>query len=804
MLKPTSKSSPLSDNQHEVTKKKPTRPVLYKRAHSASPVAPRPRDPSQIKKLAKYRRCQSLSPANQMLKVSFDPLEYTQQTASTPLDNTNKGTTRNNIYQEPEKDIVMPKCIISKTMRVLATRKREFLKLKKNLIAQQNSLLAQYAALKEMELHVGATDEALSEIRIITLKGWAAHDILLLLRDDVNLPWASDISGVLGPQVLQQLVAQLNPIPEEVVGMGAELMIRRMELLNLLRCKHRSDRATYITNLEWKAKNMDFDAETETLQRMVAGVAENIKAKITYSLDLAKIPWIDRDSFTKKIQRLQKENTVLQHKVEELSKKNNDDTKVVSEAIKPETNTQHQALMEELNKERAARDSLKEVVSAAESMLRVARARNATLERQLKDSQTSLEAARRKYKDLEQLYRHRESNYDARSKKLVEVTKTGEITIETLSRQRDALELRVKELREQAELTERAIAARQTEERARIDTLQAKEKEKAASEERVAEFKGRIMELEEQLNNLRERSTRLVDLERRRCLEYIPSRECEPSDKETEIWKELQSTRVALSRAEEEIRRRKADKESFLNSLSRIAQEEGADKNDKMAAELLRREQKIIKLQHVVDEQRENERIMEQSMTEYENQLAALRLEVKRLRNYECYTKEISYQELQTEVLELHMQVEQLTRERATLVNAAASRALMLERHERSADLFAKVTRARRELAAFLEGGADPPAIDNNMHAEISRSLTSVCARAADTWSALRAERARVLHLESAVLAQSLQLEKQGRVRTQLERRKTLLEREIVRTRHAVSTPRITNNPSLIQAYFSN
>lgn len=37
-------------------------------------------------------------------------------------------------------------------------------------------------------------------------------------------------------------------------------------------------------------------------------------------------------------------------------------------------------------------------------------------------------------------------------------------------------------------------------------------------------------------------------------------------------------------------------------------------------------------------------------MTQYENQLAALRLEIKRLRNYDCYTKEISYQELQTEV----------------------------------------------------------------------------------------------------------------------------------------------------------
>lgn len=37
-------------------------------------------------------------------------------------------------------------------------------------------------------------------------------------------------------------------------------------------------------------------------------------------------------------------------------------------------------------------------------------------------------------------------------------------------------------------------------------------------------------------------------------------------------------------------------------------------------------------------------------MTQYENQLAALRLEVKRLRNYDGYAKEVPYQELHTEV----------------------------------------------------------------------------------------------------------------------------------------------------------
>ncbi|CAH0628984.1 unnamed protein product [Chrysodeixis includens] len=798
---------------NDTTPKKRTIRTVSKRAHSASPLAYRPKSPHHPKKAAE-RRCQSLSPCARK-KASIEHMGPASASAPEamlpPFTISGKS--------EPEKDMVMPQCVLAKVMRVLATKKREFLKMRKSLTLQQNTLLENYAQLKELESRAGLTnsDDSLGEVRILSVSGWPAHDLLLLIRDDLEMTLHSEISGMFGPHVLQQITSQLNPIPEEVLAMSAEIMARRIELLNLLRGKHRTDRATYLTvsnqrNLEWKTKNTEFDHETEKLHRLVAGTTENLKAKINYSLELAKIPWVDRETMMKKIERLQKENMILQHKLDEVSKKESpEDPKEVGQLSDALPN--YQGVTEELSKERAAREALKEVVAAAESMLRVARARIATLERQLKDTRTELEAARKKHKDLEQLYRHRESSYDARSKKLIEVSKTGEITIETLSRQRDALELRVKELREQAEQAERAAVAKEAEQRARAESLQAKvaeqisaqEKIKAATEGRVMELDAKVKELEEQIQTLRERSVRLVDMERRRCLEYVPSKESEPSDRETEIWKELQVTRVALSHVEEELRQSRADKDTFLNSLSRIAQGEGTDSvQEKIATELLDREQKIVKLQHVIEEQRENEKLMEQSMTQYENQLAALRLEVKRLRNYDSYAKEVSYQELHTELLELHMQVETLSRERTALVTAAASRALMLERHERSADLFARMVRARRDLAALLDGRTEPPPLDDTAHAEVSRSLSSVCASAADTWTALRAERARVLRLESAVLAQSLQLEREGRVRTQLERRRAMLEREILRTQEGASDVTILNsnkNPSLIRTF---
>ncbi|XP_052751538.1 rho-associated protein kinase 2-like [Galleria mellonella] len=785
-----------------------------KRGHSISPIGARLRGSIYPNKAALERRCQSLSPSRETPRKLLDKQKISP--ASAP------GSTNiqkcHNIQPDPEQDKepVLPQCVLNKMMRILATKKREFVKLRKSVLSQQNALLEHYASLKEMEYRAGASnEESLGEVRVLSVTGWPAHDLLLLVRDDLQLPLTSDINGLFGPQIMQQLHAQLNSIPDEVLGVGAEIMARRIDLLNLLRCKLRNDRSTYLTNLEWKTKNTEFDHDTEKLHSMVAGLAENLKAKINYSLELAKIPWIDRDTMVKKIDRLQKENLILQNKIEEITKKENEECK---ETEVLNATLTYQTLSEELSKERAAREALKEVVSAAESMLRVARARIATLERQLKETSAELETACRKHKDLEQLvnrlalehsqktYRHRETSYDARSKKLIEVSKTGEMTIEALSRQRDALELRVKELREQAEMAERAAEIREAEQRARGDSLQAKvaeqEKNRAAAEARVVELSERVKELEEQIQSLRERSVKLVDMERRRCLEYLPSKENEPSDRETEIWKELQATRVALSRAEEELRQSRADKDTFLNSLSQIAQREGADNiQDKMATELLDREQKIIKLKQVIEEQKENEKQMEQSMTQYENQLASLRLEVKRLRNYDCYAKEIPFQELQTQLLALHIQVETLSREKTALVTAAASRALMLERHERAADLFARMVRARRDLVAALGGNNEPSSLDQFAHAEVSRSLSSVCATSADTWTALRAERARVLRLESAVLEQSLQLEREGRVRTQLEWRRAILEREMLRARHSASMEHwvMSKNPSLIQ-----
>ncbi|KOB78173.1 Uncharacterized protein OBRU01_00558 [Operophtera brumata] len=385
------------------------------------------------------------------------------------------------------------------------------------VVSSLNFVLESYAALKELEARIGtkSSKDMVGELKMVSVSTWPAHDLLLLVRDDLKM------------------------------------------------------------NMEWRAKNNEIDEETDQLHKM--------------------------------------ELMTLQCKLDEVGKK--EDEPIEAEQIPDKNTPSYQRMSEELAKEKSAREALKDVVSAAENMLRVARARITTLERQLKETKTDLDTARKKHKDLEQLYRHRETSYDARSKKLLEVSKTGEITIEGLARQRDALELRVKELHLQAQAAEKVSQTGEQEHRSRIESLLAKvaeqEKYKKKTDMRVIELEGKVKELEENLQAMRERSVRLVDVERKRCLEYIPSKECEPSDRETEIWKELQVTRVALSRAEDDLRQSRADKDSFLISLSKIAEKEDANSfKEKMATVLLDKEQKIVKFQQSIKTMQENEKLM--------------------------------------------------------------------------------------------------------------------------------------------------------------------------------------------------
>lgn len=64
----------------------------------------------------------------------------------------------------------------------------------------QNALLENYATLKELETRAGVkgNDDTVGEVRVLSVSSWPAHDLLLLVRDDLEIPLNSEISGLFG------------------------------------------------------------------------------------------------------------------------------------------------------------------------------------------------------------------------------------------------------------------------------------------------------------------------------------------------------------------------------------------------------------------------------------------------------------------------------------------------------------------------------------------------------------------------------------------------------------------------------
>lgn len=67
------------------------------------------------------------------------------------------------------------------------------------VINLQNNLLELFATVRDLEARSGVSaDDGLGEVRILSVTTWPAHDLLLLIRDDLEMPHSSEITGVFG------------------------------------------------------------------------------------------------------------------------------------------------------------------------------------------------------------------------------------------------------------------------------------------------------------------------------------------------------------------------------------------------------------------------------------------------------------------------------------------------------------------------------------------------------------------------------------------------------------------------------
>ncbi|XP_047989058.1 uncharacterized protein LOC125228508 isoform X2 [Leguminivora glycinivorella] len=643
----------------------------------------------------------------------------------------------------------------------LEDKRQEFMKFRTEFIQKQNEYIDRYAELREMATRSGMTDaQPVGEVRVVSVTDWPAHDLMFVTETaTTNTKQHHDIKGVLGPKILQQLSTQVSDIRDDVLAMGSELMRSRMDLLKFIRAVPRNENRALVYEgecVEWQTKNAELDEETTKLRELVLTTVKTLEAKLTHSLDVAKMPWSDRDNMLKKIERLQREISTL---------KRNKLTQDSGEKKK---------ILEDLHRERASNARLKEILLVTEERASASRARCNELERQLSNT-----TSRPKWATPPKLT-HSNCHGTSHDLHLNKSELKNEVTVEVLSRQRDTLQFKVKELQERNTVLTQEAEQRETQLSTLLLKLADQEKRKDGFETQAHETAKRLKDLQDQYNVLQERSRALIEAQHKKCLEYLP-RKVPCSCGELDILYDLQATKDELGRM------------SINLELSRVGKKVMHHRLEKGVADKLQsEEQTIANLHQKIEELTRNKKRMEENLTYYENQISTLRAEVCLLRSFNDYKScsvDIPHAVMESQVFDLCLQVERLTREREALASEAMTRALLLERHERCAELFARVTRAKHDLAAQLADAANNfkstpsvPCGEGNSDSEMSDLMSKTYLTSASTWSALRTERERVLRLEGVVHAQAQQLERESLVRIKQDRKRAQLERELLRT----------------------
>lgn len=62
--------------------------------------------------------------------------------------------------------------------------------------------------LKDLEARAGvSTEDSLGDVQVVSVSGWPAHDLLMLVQEDVKIPKSNEISGIFGKNLFRMSVS---------------------------------------------------------------------------------------------------------------------------------------------------------------------------------------------------------------------------------------------------------------------------------------------------------------------------------------------------------------------------------------------------------------------------------------------------------------------------------------------------------------------------------------------------------------------------------------------------------------------
>ncbi|XP_063635930.1 uncharacterized protein LOC134806556 isoform X2 [Cydia splendana] len=677
-------------------------------------------------------------------------------------------------------------------MSAFTAKQKQFQQMKKELDVKQQAVLEAFDSLRSLrerlprESGMGGGEGAVQELLVYNVADWPAEELEQLYRGAA----AADTDGAM--QLIEsvpidesnfnEVEAKMMNMPEQFSELCLQAFGARQELIDWVK-----ELLLHSDNDCGEGEILQRIGNYNTQGRQLCEALRELKEQADVAVDtvayFSKRMWRDQNALISVGKVLVRDVACLKQNLETQA---NVVEQMQSQLYSLQTGTSNlQEIRQELEEERAAKNLLKEKLAMTENQHRQSRIRVTKMDRQLREAEASIATLTGTVKVLEDQSRLREIQLEARARKMRESLKTGEVASGHLAQKRDALQAEVTELKDQIE----KLSAKYS---STIKHLENQLQEtKSALEEQTLLNRNKDMEIANTKNTTLAESQATVEqlLTKIRELENKTAHNVEqkqPTSREMELLAELQATKETLRLVEEEVLVFKQEKVRFLETLAKIAEsDDKVGMQQKLAAELLSKEEIVGKLQVQIRELIKNDKLLSQKVVQYEQYVKVLQAHRTGISNLEE-----SNEDFQKEILDLRMKLFAEINRNEELTEALARKDHQLEQQDKTSRAQARVIKVREELINMLKNKETEQTrellalqqdLENRMKIvdEVNKQIAAKAVEIQELFATLESKQQQIHRLEKIVLMLEEQQRRSQAQRTRHEEKIAALEHEL-------------------------
>ncbi|KAJ2950728.1 hypothetical protein O0L34_g8989 [Tuta absoluta] len=674
---------------------------------------------------------------------------------------------------------------------VFATKKRQFQRMKKELDLKQQAVLDLFDNLRKLNERLvkegSGEGVQFQQMVVLNVGDWTSEEITQLCREAAatDNEKAVDFICNLKPideDALSALDTQVSSIPSKFAELCLQAFTTRQELIDWIKVLVEPMQDGRGESFEKIAQYNNEGIELCDTLRQLKSRAESAVDTIA---QIARCALRERSTLLTVGESLVRETARLREDLDSQAAIVNELRKIqVEKEASPAPDVQE--MRNELEEERTARLAAKEKQTTAESQLRQTRARVTKMDRQLKEAEATIVSLTASVKALEDQNRQREVQLEARARKLKESLKTGEVTQSQIAQQRDALQAEVKSLKEH-------IAALVSTDKATIQDYNKEINElKALLHNQKQETESLIKNNQVLQQNLAE-SLEMIETLKAKLPDENENTSELPTEKEMDLWSELQATKEMLQLTEDEVTACKREKVRFLETLTKISESENKiGMQQKLAAELLSKEEIIGKMQIQIRDLTKNIKLYEQKVAQYEQYVCDLQARNRAAAGNDGTMNE-SHQDWQQEIMNLKMSLLDAVHMNEKLTEVLSQKEQQLEQQDKTSRAQARIIKVREELINLLknketEQSKELSALQQDLEQrmkivdEVNKQIAAKAEEIQELFATLESKQQQIHRLEKIVLALEEQQRRAQAQRMRHEEKIAALEHELAAT----------------------